>query len=908
MKTIKFVLFFIVFFYSSVLSQGSTAIHSKTRRTTNPTGAVIFATDDSSSGSWAGKGIKFKDMWQWIDDTLRTKGAIHDSLANHDTRITAQEDSTGNQRTDIDALRTFKNTADRNGDNLPDLRPCPVMRVTGAWPNFDAVANEYEQSGTVRISLGDGNYYTIPKDTVTLIGTACEFIAHPTKLRFAYCSHGMLDDSLAHGWLWITNLFLDNLSIGYAGTWATIDGYAQTATGSIGTAAVANGTLTGTDLASETVTSNNVLNATLDWVDVDKQMKAAKPIFLAPLEKAYTINFNTVTNQITYSGTVRGLYVDGSTNYTNSTTATINTVGTLVDLIFEPSTGLIDDCATTMIDDSVAAGWQWIGWCYLDKELAWINGPFTIDNKLPFQSNASLTSSQTGAARLVQVAPLSVAAIPNISTTAHTISWTGTLRILRDGNSQYNLGTASVTIPSTACLLLSHSTKLRMAYCVTTVAGTDSIANGWDVIGFSYADGGTAWLNGPFTLNGTPFPDPNLSIDFEEAHIVRLNTTTHRWVLPDTLWMLSTDTADWYLDAMVSNWDGQYPLHNALLYPDSFSVKLKYFDDSVEINANGGLPDSLVFCMNDVEDTDLGIIKKVDLVVKDTTGITPGAITWIPIGDSKTQNGQVPILERCCEAVMGSVTMFGSAGGHEGRGGWEMADYCGISSYHPTYGALGIDTVGTCAADDNPFIFVAKDTVAHPDWAYTYPGGQQYNLRYDKATDAQQTDSTFYTVDINRYLAGHGYDFPDVWTIALGTNDISQQSVKDSAVVNVMWGMWIFLNRINSCAGDSSKHPLVGIIFDTRPPDNDYPEHWEMIETIQDSVEAWQATLTDIDVAVLPVWPAMDRWFIYPQTISSTVGHGSRIVDLSSDGTHYGDYGRWMYAKAVRAWIVSKLF
>lgn len=348
-------------------------------------------------------------------------------------------------------------------------------------------------------------------------------------------------------------------------------------------------------------------------------------------------------------------------------------------------------------------------------------------------------------------------------------------------------------------------------------------------------------------------------------------------------------------------------LKTALINIDSNSnPKYQYFNEDILLNP-ADLQNTFTIGVKQYTNPDYnyyGDIIKSSVVASSNEGKTPNVIN---MGDSLTSRN-IPQRLRDKLASFGvNASMQGTmdnGGGvkGEGREGWKYENFIGSDN---TFGVTPITrqtTSGVGSLTTNPFLKLAdgNDIANNPTWCFRNTGSNQ-ELSY--ATDPIKTGN-FYIFDFAYYLTTQGFTTPDVVTIALSTNDITQDTV--DALAQCRLGLEIMIKQIKSACPVCKIGVVPSPAWGSNSMGNTrwatYASVW--IENCMTDILALQGSV--IGLSIVPIWCHINRDFSFPYDTNNALSSINQTRKAHrTEHIHWSDIGKVEYVNALNAYIMN---
>lgn len=394
------------------------------------------------------------------------------------------------------------------------------------------------------------------------------------------------------------------------------------------------------------------------------------------------------------------------------------------------------------------------------------------------------------------------------------------------------------------------------------------------------------------------------------------SAATGEIIVPPKFWMLDGQTLPIYKNSMLRN---VAEMDNDLIIAN-FSTGITDFGYPIFRNIGNGLildPAELKSTIRiyskskTVTGSDYGVNITVNKVAANAkTGLSKNWFCW---GDSLTHRDIVKYTLDYLAAISSGLTLtpFGTISSTvnttlkcEGREGWTFLNFIGSDNTH-----LGDETVITRLADgattstlyQNPFLKLADatDKANHPTWCFRNTG---VNAELSYTSDPVKTGN-FYIFDAAYYVTQHvvGAAVPDVITIALSTNDITENGT--TGVTNSLFAIEVMLTQIKA-AYPSVK---VGVIPATGQGTNS--GNWSFICDWINQLNLKLNTLALSGVEIIGAWAHMNKDFIFPYSANANLRSDGNLTQIytKTEYIHFGRDGYLPYAKAIGAYIINNI-
>ncbi len=386
-----------------------------------------------------------------------------------------------------------------------------------------------------------------------------------------------------------------------------------------------------------------------------------------------------------------------------------------------------------------------------------------------------------------------------------------------------------------------------------------------------------------------------------------VTTVSNELLLPSKIWMINNENLPLYKTSLVRNVND---LKNEIIISNSATTNTDFSFPSFESKTNDfilnptNLKSNIRILSKNYLDTafDYG----VDISIIKTDPATKSGLTknWFCWGDSLTNRGVANYTKGYLSGFSVTMNTYGtmtnSSQNGEGREGWTWTNFIGQNNVYMGGGAIIIQPTGsTSTLNLNPFIRLATsaDTTAHPTWCFRNTGSAN-ELSY--SSDADKTGN-FYIFDALNYTNNHlGGVVPDVFTVCLGTNDITVNGA--TGIVNSLLGLEIILSKMKE-AFPSIK---IGVIPANVRGDNGQA-HWLKTCDLINQMNAKLTALALSNVETIGVWIHQDRNTIFPYTATTNLLSDGNLTKkfTKGDSIHFDRNGYLPYAKALGAYIIS---
>lgn len=339
--------------------------------------------------------------------------------------------------------------------------------------------------------------------------------------------------------------------------------------------------------------------------------------------------------------------------------------------------------------------------------------------------------------------------------------------------------------------------------------------------------------------------------------------------------------------------------------------QFKYFDDDIDLDGEVLSSTFDIALKSDVINGFYSVSVSKQYVDPATKSKSTPKI--LMIGDSLT-NRYLPKYTKDKLVSMGiNPTMIGTManlGGEkgEGRESWCFAHFIGRDT---TLGMeAGVNHIlpqptGTFSnLNSNPFVRLATedDYVAHPTWCFR----NSVNGSFNELSYVEDIDKTgdFYIFDFSNYVNNHlGGVYPDIVTIALGTNDLTKATslYNITGLQSCRLGLDIMLHQIKT----ASPTTKIAVIPSPAWGEGDL---WEtkVTEWIENAIKD-VVTFALADVNIVPVWAHMDRSFVFPSSQTALNDLSNEVKNTVTDTLHFGTLGQKQYANVVASYVVNQL-
>ncbi|MFE4569948.1 SGNH/GDSL hydrolase family protein [Paenibacillus chitinolyticus] len=400
---------------------------------------------------------------------------------------------------------------------------------------------------------------------------------------------------------------------------------------------------------------------------------------------------------------------------------------------------------------------------------------------------------------------------------------------------------------------------------------------------------------------------------FYEVEDTEANVFTemvHKLLVAPQMFMVKGDTLPIYKSSIITSGGNldffkMAVCHNDVKYP-SKQVR-KYVYEDIELDPDK-LPATFQIRTKPYNTPEKIYKATVTKVVKDPTSIANKSPKVLMIGDSLTELS-MPDFVRTRMGEFGlTPTMTGSKPNSngtysEGRGSWTFRNYIGQDNVVASQ-TITRSTSGESTWIQNPFLKLADatDKANRPTWCFRF-SGKESELSY-----AEDTDKTgdFYIFDFAWYLSSHGLPTPDVVTIALGTNDITEYA-QSKATAGARLAMDIMIRQIKA-ANANIKIGVAFPVWGTLPQGNTYwgAQVQNMIESCMTDMLALQSTFSGVHI--VPLWQHMSRDHCWPEVTNTALSATNQTrVTTFSDYVHYSAEGKQEYANAMTSFLVNML-
>ena len=297
--------------------------------------------------------------------------------------------------------------------------------------------------------------------------------------------------------------------------------------------------------------------------------------------------------------------------------------------------------------------------------------------------------------------------------------------------------------------------------------------------------------------------------------------------------------------------------------------------------------------------------RTVNVKVSAATGKT-GTYKINMIGDSLTNRGIAARVKAKLAGTGATITMVGTfknqdltgSDRSDGREAWKWTNYTGksftnVSSLALTPLAVGSESsyysAGTTDNSINPFIRLA--TGGDPAGSkYTYAGdGQQYIFDYAN-----------YLTRFNSPSSGalNPASPPDIVTIALGTNDLSNNTA--TAAAEFVEAAGIIIPSIRAAAPNAH----IAIIPPYEGTNCSSTTYTAMIGLLKQMLQSYDNQIAS-KIYVLPVYAHLDMDAIFPLSSTSQDSQTRTVTGSRAEAIHWGNIGKEMYAEAVASFIMN---
>ena len=317
------------------------------------------------------------------------------------------------------------------------------------------------------------------------------------------------------------------------------------------------------------------------------------------------------------------------------------------------------------------------------------------------------------------------------------------------------------------------------------------------------------------------------------------------------------------------------------------NVKVNAFTyPRTDTNFKADLPQVGEVChLSDIKDCTLRVglkdtvVSQTSLIHKDISVVWNDIINPITkkvnvIGDSLTNRGSGHFAELAAQSVGCTLNGFGTMTNYyrykgEGREGWTFAAFIGKCNRYSsvTITPMGSGTDGSI--DKNPFLKEATvaDLQNYPQFCFPSTGAAS-----ETPYSEDQSAATYYIFDYGHYLDRWADEnIPDVITIALGTNDISNYEISD-IVSYAQFMVSRIQERLPNVKLGIIPSPAWGIGFDISAKVVPY-------------IEAMKTAFANVqNVEIIGLWCFMSRYLDFGVNMSQNV-----VANPSTDITPYAD-------------------
>lgn len=294
-----------------------------------------------------------------------------------------------------------------------------------------------------------------------------------------------------------------------------------------------------------------------------------------------------------------------------------------------------------------------------------------------------------------------------------------------------------------------------------------------------------------------------------------------------------------------------------------------------------------------------GDILKSTVSATSKTGRTPKIIN---LGDSLTNRNVPARLKAKLEgygvapSVYGTMANGGGVNG-EGREGWTFSQFIGKSNQIGGVAITRQTTAGAGTLQTNPFLKLADatDLANNPTWCFRNTGV------FTEKSYAEDTDKTgdFYIFDFGYYLATQNFAIPDVVTIALSTNGITDLAGNRLALE-------VMIKQIKKACPSCKIGVIPTGAWGSNATGNAV---WKTsvvpwVENCMTDVKTYQSSITGLDI--VPIWCHVNRDFnfLYGAATSLSSVNATKKAQRG-DYIHWGEPGKAEYANALSSYVMN---
>lgn len=383
------------------------------------------------------------------------------------------------------------------------------------------------------------------------------------------------------------------------------------------------------------------------------------------------------------------------------------------------------------------------------------------------------------------------------------------------------------------------------------------------------------------------------------------NESKNRLLLPPKMFFIEDEILPLYKSNIFASVkkDLTSTLKTALI--DSTKPRFSYFYEDILLNGKE-LPTSFQIGVKQYNDQTKNYFKEIakESVSKTSkTGLTPKIIN---IGDSLTNRNVAQQLRDKLISYGVTPTFYGTMVNAnmsgEGREGWEFENFIGMDNTYNTSPIVRQLEKGESTLTLNPFLKLATeaDKSTNPKWCFRNTGSNQevsYNDSIDKT-------GNFYIFDFAYYVSTQEIAMPDLVTIALSTNDISQDGI--DALAQSRLALEIMIKQIKKVAPNCKIGVIPSPSWGSTDTGN---QQWETyvatwIENCMTDVLNYQQSLSGIDI--VPIWCHLNRDFNFPYSEAkdlSTINQSK--IATRTEYIHWGESGKKEYTNALAAYVMN---